>query len=120
MAGGTRRPRPERDSRRKEMTGSLVSPLATARRSRFATADAARLAVTFGIRGRARELSSERDQNFLIQSDDGGHIVLKIANAGEDRAFLEAQHAALRHVAANVSLTPRVVSTADGAPFAEL
>src|SRR5689334_9066165 len=101
------------------MTESIVSPLATSRRSRFGVADAERVAVSFGLRGRARELTSERDQNFLIENDGQG-IVLKIANAGEDRAFLEAQHAVLRHLATRVDVTPRVVATEGGGPFAEL
>jgi len=101
------------------MTESIVSPLATSRRSRFGVADAERVAVSFGVRGRARELTSERDQNFLIEGD-GQRIVLKIANAGEDRAFLDAQHAVLQHLATRVEVTPRVVPTASGAPFAEL
>ena len=101
------------------MTESLASPLATARRSRFGAAEAERLAARFGIRGRARELTSERDQNFLIEGD-GGRIVLKIANAGEAPAFLEAQHAVLRHLAPTVAVTPRVVPTESGSPFTEL
>jgi 4-aminobutyrate aminotransferase-like enzyme/Ser/Thr protein kinase RdoA (MazF antagonist) len=101
------------------MTGSLVSPLAAGRRSRFDVPDAERLAARFGIRGRACELTSERDQNFLIEGD-GGRIVLKIANAGEAPAFLDAQHAALRHLASKVEVTPRVVPTESGAPFTEI
>jgi 4-aminobutyrate aminotransferase-like enzyme/Ser/Thr protein kinase RdoA (MazF antagonist) len=100
------------------MTGSLVSPLAAAHRPRFSASDAERLGASFGARGRARELTSERDQNFLIEGEAGG-IVLKIANASEDRAFLDAQHAALRHIA-GVEVVPRVVASASGAPFAEL
>ena len=101
------------------MTESLTSPLATSRRSRFTAADAERLAASFGIRGSARELTSERDQNFLI--DRGGRrIVLKIANAGEDRAFLEAQHAVLEHLATRVDVTPRLVATENGAPFTDI
>ena len=101
------------------MTESLVSPLATTRRSRFAASDAERVASEFGLRGTARELTSERDQNFLINGDDG-RVVLKIANAGEDPAFLEAQNAVLRHIAGTVGVTPRVVPTKGGAAFAEL
>jgi 4-aminobutyrate aminotransferase-like enzyme/Ser/Thr protein kinase RdoA (MazF antagonist) len=101
------------------MTESIVSPLATSRRSRFTIADAERVAASFALRGRARELTSERDQNFLIDGD-GERIVLKIANAGEDRAFLEAQHAVLRHLATRVDVTPRVIPTERGDPFAEL
>ena len=35
----------------------------------------------FGVDGRATELTSERDQNFRIESASGARIVLKIANA---------------------------------------
>jgi len=100
------------------MTESLVSPLAARPRSRFVASDAERLAARFGVRGRARELTSERDQNFLIEGD--GQIVLKIANAGEDRAFLEAQQAVLRHLATRTSVTPRVVPTESGADFTQI
>ena len=48
----------------------------------------------FGIEGPMTELASERDQNVRV----GDHVV-KIANPAEDRAALELQHAALRHLA---------------------
>ena len=63
----------------------------------------------FGVDGRATELTSERDQNFRIEGANGARIVLKIANATEERALLEAQQAALIHVAARVHITPRVM-----------
>jgi 4-aminobutyrate aminotransferase-like enzyme/Ser/Thr protein kinase RdoA (MazF antagonist) len=100
------------------MTESVVSPLAAARRPRFHASDAERLATTFGVRGRARELTSERDQNFLIDGDDG-RVVLKIANAGEDPEFLEAQRAVLGHLATRVEVVPRLIPTTSGAAFAE-
>ena len=100
------------------MTESLVSPLAAGPRSCFVASDAERLAARFGVRGRARELTSERDQNFLIEGD--GRIVLKIANVGEDRAFLEAQHAVLRHLATRTDVTPRLVLTESGADFTHI
>ena len=96
----------------------LVSPLAAGPRSRFVSTDAERLANSFGVRGRARELTSERDQNFLIEGD--ARIVLKIANSVEDRAFLEAQQAVLRHLGARSDITPRVVQTESGSDFAEI
>ncbi|MEO7085427.1 MAG: aminotransferase class III-fold pyridoxal phosphate-dependent enzyme, partial [Gemmatimonadaceae bacterium] len=64
----------------------------------------------FGVEGRARELTSERDQNFLIESPTR-RIVLKIANAGEDPEFLRAQQTAMRHVAERYSMTPKVLTT---------
>src|SRR5262249_30527406 len=70
MASRARRARAEGNSRGKEMSESLVSPLATSRRPRFTVSDAARLATSFGIHGTARELTSERDQNFLIEGGE--------------------------------------------------
>jgi 4-aminobutyrate aminotransferase-like enzyme/Ser/Thr protein kinase RdoA (MazF antagonist) len=59
---------------------------------KFSEVDAARLAAKlYGMRGEISALPSERDQNFRI----GAGYVLKIANAGESREFLELQHAAL-------------------------
>src|SRR6476661_4876735 len=69
---------------------------------------------SFGVSGRATELTSERDQNFCIESSNGARIVLKIANAREDRAMLEAQQRAMMHVAQRVAFTPRVLRTASG------
>src|SRR5512140_2727131 len=82
---------------------------------RFTPQAAERLARDhFGVNGRAIELTSERDQNFCIESSDGERIVLKIANAREDRAMLEAQQRAMMHVAERVSFTPRVLRTVGG------
>ena len=59
---------------------------------KFREVDAARLAAElFHIRGDAVALPSERDQNFRIGV---GHV-LKIANGGESREFLELQHSVL-------------------------
>src|SRR6185503_19838820 len=81
---------------------------------RLSPADAARLARDhFGIDGCATELTSERDQNFLIDSP-ARRIVLKIANASEDRAMLEAQQRALGHLSRKIASTPRVVASSDG------
>ena len=62
--------------------------------------DAERLAADlFGLTARATPLPSERDQNFRVQSADGVRFVLKIANPREDRRMLEAENAAMRHLA---------------------
>jgi 4-aminobutyrate aminotransferase-like enzyme/Ser/Thr protein kinase RdoA (MazF antagonist) len=59
---------------------------------KFSEVQAALLAdEVFGIRGDVSALPSERDQNFRIGADH----VLKIANGGESREFLELQHAAM-------------------------
>lgn len=77
---------------------------------RFTISDAERLARDhFGVAGRAAALTSERDQNFLIEPASGDAIVLKIANATEDPAMLDAQRAAIEHLARVTTLTPRIV-----------
>jgi Ser/Thr protein kinase RdoA (MazF antagonist) len=89
---------------------------------RFALPDAARLARDlYGLDAAASPLPSERDQNFLLVStgDSGtgrlgtARYVLKIANAAEDRAMLEAQNAAMAH-AGRVAMCPRVLPTVAG------
>jgi len=82
---------------------------------RFALADAARLARDmYGLYCTASSLPSERDQNFLLTTGAGVRYVLKIANATEDRAMLEAQNAAMAHVADRVAFCPRVLPTIAG------
>ncbi|MGH7166611.1 MAG: phosphotransferase, partial [Nitrospiraceae bacterium] len=77
-----------------------LNATATQPRPRFSEDDACTLARDlFGITATARPLPSERDQNFLLQTDSGPEFVLKIANASEVREVLEAQNAALEHVA---------------------
>ena len=62
----------------------------------------------FGVQGTARQLASERDQNFLITNSGGEKFVLKIANALEDRALLDAQNAVLKHLALRISFCQRL------------
>jgi Ser/Thr protein kinase RdoA (MazF antagonist) len=82
---------------------------------RFDLADAARFARDiYGIDAAASALPSERDQNVLLATRAGDRYVLKIANASEDRTMLEAQNAAMTHVADRVALSPRVLPTIDG------
>ena len=68
----------------------------------------------FGIDADASPLPSERDQNFVLRTESGDRFVLKIANRTDDRALLEAQNAALAHVARGSTLCPRVIPTTDG------
>src|SRR5882724_9081319 len=65
----------------------------------------------YGIRATVFPLPSERDQNFLLTSGSGDTFVLKIANALEDRALLEAQNEAMRYLAGRVSFCPRILPT---------
>src|ERR1700742_2193835 len=84
----------------------------------FSTDDARRFARQhFDVDGRATPLSSERDQNFLIESGDGRRIVLKIANATESCGVLEAQRAAMQHLARTVSTVPGALRTVGGEPM---
>src|SRR5262245_929072 len=88
---------------------------------RLTAADAVRLARNlYGLDAAATPLPSERDQNFLLTSrgDFGtgeiGRYVLKIANATEDRAMLEAQNAAMARVADRIALCPHALPTRSG------
>jgi Ser/Thr protein kinase RdoA (MazF antagonist) len=81
----------------------------------FDAETAAKIAAEhFGIRGDAGQLPSERDQNFLITNSAGEKFVLKIANALEEPAFVEAQNAVLKHLAKRISYCQRVVPTSSG------
>src|SRR3954468_17368107 len=83
-------------------------------------ADAERVAREhYRRRGRAIALTSERDQNFLINDADHGAIVLKIANALEERTLLEAQQQAMERLAQRGVPVPRVVPALDGEPLIE-
>lgn len=84
---------------------SPVPSLATAPRLTVAAAEAI-ARERFGISGRARELPSERDQNFRLDAADGRRYVLKIANAAERREMLEAENAVMRHLSAPRGLPP--------------
>src|SRR5499426_3908471 len=68
----------------------------------------------------ASDLPSERDQNFLLQDRSGGKYVLKIANALEDRALLEAQQQAMARVATRAPLGQRIAPTRSGALLSEV
>src|SRR5689334_22829487 len=86
----------------------------------FSSADAERIATElYARRGPVRPLTSERDQNFLI-GDDRDAIILKIANATEERALLEAQQHVLAIIAQRDVPTPRVVCTSDGQSIARV
>lgn len=82
---------------------------------RFDLEAAAKIAAEFfGVRAQAQQLPSERDQNFLLNDSNGEKFVLKIANALEDREFLEAQNAVLRHLGARGLFCQPVVASVSG------
>jgi Ser/Thr protein kinase RdoA (MazF antagonist) len=68
----------------------------------------------YGIRAQLTPLPSERDQNFLLESESGQKFVLKIANALEEPAFLDAQNQLMSHLPSRLSFCPRVVPTPSG------
>jgi len=70
----------------------------------------------FGVGGAIRPLPSERDQNFCIENAAGESYVLKIANAVESHALLDAQNHALERMAqAGIPLpSPAVARTLSG------
>jgi len=75
---------------------------------------------TYGLDVTAALLPGERDQNFRLCAEDGRSFVLKIANAGEDRSFLEAQNQVLIRLAErDVIYCPTLVRTRSGHEFFE-
>lgn len=68
----------------------------------------------YKLKASARPLPSERDQNFLLETRDGQRFVLKVANAREERAMLEAQNQVLAHLARRLAFCPRVLPGQDG------
>jgi 4-aminobutyrate aminotransferase-like enzyme/Ser/Thr protein kinase RdoA (MazF antagonist) len=65
----------------------------------LSASDAVRLAgELWGVRGDARPLPSDRDQNFLVRAPDGA-FVLKVSRSGEDAGLLECQNEVLARVA---------------------
>ena len=103
------------------MTSLLPADGALDQAPQFGLAAAERIArEQFGVEGRASALASERDQNFLVRAADGTQMVLKIANAAEQKSLLEAQQRAITHLAQRLDLTPRVLSTLKGGTLVEM
>lgn len=80
------------------------------------------LAAEFRLEGSLAPLPGERDRNFVLTHTGGARYVAKVANAEEDRAILELQHAALARIEErDGALTlPRVVKTRSGGSIATL
>ncbi len=68
----------------------------------------------------ARELPSERDQNFLLETASAGRYVLKLAHAGEDRVVLDFQNRMLEHLGPSEVPVSRVVSAVNGEEIVEV
>lgn len=94
-----------------------------ANRPVFSETDAKSMARRdFGLEGRLTPLYSERDQNFRVSGGTDGDWVLKISNAEEPRALVEAQIQALQFLertAPDLPL-PRVRNGAGGDPIVTL
>ncbi|MBW1694746.1 MAG: phosphotransferase, partial [Deltaproteobacteria bacterium] len=87
----------------------------------FSVKDATNLVLElYGLKGNAKILPSERDQNFLIESDSGNSYVFKIANALEDLNLLEAQNRAMTHLAKQTAFCQQVVLTQSGNDISEV
>jgi len=81
----------------------------------FSPGDAVQIAqAQYHLRVTAKNLPSERDQNFLLQAEDDKRYVLKIANGTEERAMLEAQNQVMEHLSKHIAFCPQVVTTTNG------
>lgn len=74
----------------------------------------------YGIRGTVTPLPSERDQNLLLVCESGEKFVLKIANALEDRALLEAQNQVIVHLESRFFACPRIVNALSGEQISQI
>ena len=85
---------------------------------KFDGSDVVRFAHTlFGLQVKVDTLPSERDQNFRITTDDGTKYVLKIANAMEDKAMLDAQQQAMIHLTQHNAPCPQIIPNLNGERF---
>ncbi|MBK8906238.1 MAG: aminotransferase class III-fold pyridoxal phosphate-dependent enzyme [Anaerolineaceae bacterium] len=74
-------------------------PDVTILRPEFTLEDAIHLAHThYNLTATARELPSERDQNFHLTATDGTQYILKIAGRTESLATLELENALINHL----------------------
>lgn len=73
----------------------------------------------YGIEGEFSRQDSERDLSWKVTCNDGGTVVLKIANAAEPEAIVDFQVQALQHIAArNADLpVPRMVAARSGRAY---
>ncbi|NKX55730.1 aminotransferase [Arthrobacter mobilis] len=71
----------------------------------------------FGVEGPVRELGSQQDRNFLVESPAGRHL-LKISNPAFARAEVQAQNAAMKHLAAAGLAVPAPVPSVHGEEIA--
>jgi Ser/Thr protein kinase RdoA (MazF antagonist) len=70
----------------------------------------------YGIQGKATRLTSERDKNFRITTEDGREYALRVSNPAEPVALNDFQVSALQHIAAVDATLPlqRVIPALTG------
>ncbi len=88
----------------------------------FSAADAERLALElYGLEVFVKPLVGYSDQNFYLGDAGGKEFVLKIANREVGREVLEAQNAALEHIARKSgNICSTVIPTREGGRVAEV
>src|SRR4030095_12584604 len=85
------------------MTSHTLSHDSAEPRPSFSEAQAAKLAFDlYNLSGSVTELTSERDQNFLIETQSATLYFLKIAAAAERKETLEFQNAVMTHLSRRV------------------
>jgi 4-aminobutyrate aminotransferase-like enzyme len=77
------------------------------------------IASRYGIEGTYKQLASERDLSWRIESTDGRDVVVKISNANEPEGVADMQVKALAHITERDPAlpVPRVVPSLAGAPY---
>jgi len=94
---------------------TALGPLLTAAPPPLSDAAAAELALRhFGISGRLKRLTSERDVNLHLITPTQGYV-LKLANPAEAAEVTDFQTKALLHLEGRDLPVPRVIRTLDGA-----
>jgi 4-aminobutyrate aminotransferase-like enzyme/Ser/Thr protein kinase RdoA (MazF antagonist) len=86
-------------------------------RPHFSTQQAKEIAAKlYGLSACARELPSERDQNFYLEDESGQSFVLKIASTADSKEILDLQNKAMQHIAARDPslLCPQVCPSKSG------
>jgi len=69
----------------------------------------------FALRGELRPLVSERDQNFCLETPEGGRFLVKVTSATETAATTDFQVRVLRHLGQQADMiAPRVIASASG------
>jgi Ser/Thr protein kinase RdoA (MazF antagonist) len=74
----------------------------------------------YGLEVVAKQLPSERDQNFRLTTPTSERIVLKIANALEPKTLLEAQNEAMLHLDGHVAFCPKVIKALSGESIVQI